>query len=81
MFAKNSATTQAGEKVKIATSLNQEKIDEDMPFAGYNLLVTSEVHADAKDIYQVYHSIWRIEHSFRVMKNQLETRPMYADFL
>ncbi len=72
------ATTMDGEKVKIAASLNQEKIDEDMSFAGYNLLVTSEVNADAKDVYRAYHNLWRIEHSFRVMKTQLEARPVYV---
>ncbi len=72
------ATTQDGEKVKIAISLNQEKIDEDLTFAGYNLLVTSEINADAKDIYNAYHNLWRIEHSFRVMKTQLEARPAYV---
>ncbi len=72
------ASTQEGEKVKIAASLNQEKIDEDLSFAGYNLLVTSEVNADAKDIYNAYHNLWRIEHSFRVMKTQLEARPAYV---
>ncbi len=60
-------TTQESEKVKIVTSLNKEKIDEDMAFAGYNLLVTSEVDSDAKDIYNAYHNLWRIEHSFRLM--------------
>lgn len=77
-YVKVKATTQEGEKVKIATSLNQEKIDEDMAFAGYNLLVTSEVNADAKDVYHAYHNLWRIEHSFRVMKTQLEARPAYV---
>ncbi len=72
------AATQEGEKVKIATSLNQEKIDEDMAYAGYNLLVTSEVDADAKNIYRAYHNLWEIEHSFRVMKTQLEARPVYV---
>ena len=77
-YVKLKASTQEGEKVKIATSLNQEKIDEDMAFAGYNLLVTSEVNADAKDIYNAYHKLWRIEHSFRVIKTQLEARPAYV---
>lgn len=72
------AVTQEGEKVKIATSLNQEKIDEDLALAGYNLLVTSEINADARDIYKAYHNLWRIEHSFRVMKTQLEARPVYV---
>ncbi len=72
------ATTMEGENVKIATSLNQKKIDEDMAFAGYNLLVTSEINADAKDVYRAYHTLWEIEHSFRIMKTQLEARPVYV---
>lgn len=72
------AKTVDGEKVKIATSLNQEKIDEDLSYAGYNLLVTSEVNASAKEIYNAYHNLWRIEHSFRVMKTCLEARPVYV---
>ena len=72
------AATVEGEKVKIAVSLNQEKIDEDMAFAGYNLLVTSETKADAREVYRTYHNLWRIEHSFRVMKTRLEARPVYV---
>lgn len=72
------AITIEGEKVKIATSLNQDKINEDLAFAGYNLLVTSEINADAREIYRAYHNLWRIEHSFRVMKTCLEARPVYV---
>ena len=72
------AKTIEGEEVKIGVSLNQEKIDEDLRYAGYNLLVTSELNVDSKEIYRAYHSLWRIEHSFRVMKTQLETRPVYV---
>lgn len=66
-----------GEVVKSAPSLNQEKIDEDLSFAGYNLLVTSEINKSAQDIYNTYHGLWRIEESFRVMKTYLEARPVY----
>ena len=72
------ARTVEGEKVRIATSLNRERIEEDMAFAGYNLLVTSEAEADAREIYKAYHNLWRIEHSFRVMKTCLEARPVYV---
>lgn len=72
------ARTVGGEKVKIATSLNRERIEEDMALAGYNLLVTSETEADAREIYRAYHNLWRIEHSFRVMKTCLEARPVYV---
>ena len=66
-----------GEIVEVHASLNQAKIDEDMAFAGYNLLVSSEVNKSALDIYDAYHGLWRIEESFRVMKTYLEARPVY----
>ena len=66
-----------GEVVKSIPSLNQEKIDEDLSFAGYNLLVTSEINKSAQDIYNTYHGLWRIEESFRVMITYLEARPVY----
>ena len=72
------AKTVGGEKVKIAASLDQERVDEDLSLAGYNLLVTSETEADAREIYRAYHNLWRIENSFRVMKTCLEARPVYV---
>ena len=72
------AKTIKGEKVKIATSLNKDKINEDLTFAGYNLLVTSEIDKEAREIYRAYHNLWRIEQSFRIMKTCLEARPVYV---
>ena len=72
------AKTIEGERVKIATSLDQKKVDEDLAFAGYNLLVTSETSAPAVEIYKAYHNLWRIEQSFRVMKTCLEARPVFV---
>ena len=65
------------EKIGYWSGWNQEKIDEDLSFAGYNLLVTSEINKSAQDIYNTYHGLWRIEESFRVMKTYLEARPVY----
>lgn len=31
----------------------------------------------AIDIYNVYHNLWRIEESFRIMKSDLDARPVY----
>lgn len=71
------ATTKDGKKAKIASSLNNEKIEEDMSFAGYNLIVTSELNMPEEKVYEVYHGLWRIEECFRVMKSYLEARPVY----
>ena len=31
----------------------------------------------SKDVYHTYHNVWRIEESFRIMKSQLDARPVY----
>ena len=72
------AKDQDGKKIKIATSLNQEKIEADLKFAGFNMLVTSEINADPKEIYKIYHNLWRIEESFRLLKTYLESRPAFV---
>ena len=46
-------------------------------FAGYNLLVTSEVKMTDQDMYDTYHCLWRIEESFRIMKSDLDARPVF----
>lgn len=66
-----------GEVVKSYPTLNEDKISEDLAYAGYNLLVSSEVKKSAKEIYDAYHGLWRIEESFRIMKTYLEARPVY----
>lgn len=62
---------------KASASINQEAIDNDLRFAGYNLLVTSETKMSDIDIYNTYHNLWRIEESFRIMKSDLDARPVY----
>ena len=47
-------------------------IDEDKKICGYNMLVTSELKATKEEIYRVYHNLWRIEESFRMMKSELD---------
>ena len=41
------------------------------------MLVTSEYNMSAQSIYDAYHNLWRIEESFRVMKSELDARPVY----
>ena len=72
-------STSKGKKTedKVKTELNQEQIQKDLELAGYNLLVTSEIKMSAQDIYDTYHNLWRIEESFRIMKTDLDARPVY----
>lgn len=71
------STNTEGEIIEINPSLNLDKINEDLAFAGYNLLVSSEIKKSPAELYKAYHGLWRIEESFRVMKTYLEARPVY----
>lgn len=57
--------------------LNEEAINKSLKLAGFNLLVSSETRMSAQEIYSAYHNLWRIEESFRIMKSQLDARPVY----
>ena len=61
----------------IETEINYDGIDRERSLAGYNMIVTSETMMDEKNIYSTYHNLWRIEESFRVMKTDLDARPVY----
>lgn len=62
---------------KVVAVINQEAIDRDIELAGYNMLVTSELGMEPADVYGIYHSLWRIEETFRVMKSDLDARPVF----
>lgn len=68
-----------GEKTdgKIKVELNESAIEKAKQLAGYNMIVTSETRMPASEIYAAYHNLWRIEESFRMMKSQLDARPVY----
>ena len=76
-YVKFESLDEKGNKIKIKPTLNEEKIEEDLLYAGYNLLVTSELNKSGLEIYSIYHNLWKIEESFRVMKTYLEARPVY----
>jgi transposase len=69
-------TDEKGDKARVG--INQEAIDKDLSFAGYNLIVTSETRMKDEDIYTTYHNLWRIEESFRIMKSDLDARPVFV---
>lgn len=62
---------------KIKVEINEKAIENAKALAGYNMIVTSEIRMGASEIYAAYHNLWRIEESFRVMKSQLDARPVY----
>lgn len=73
------STDKKGKKTdgKVTVEMNTAAIENAKKLAGYNMLVTSELRMPASEIYHAYHNLWRIEESFRIMKSQLDARPVY----
>lgn len=62
---------------KVKVTMNEKLIQRSLETAGYNMLVTSEIAMEDREVYNAYHNLWRIEESFRIMKSQLDARPVY----
>ena len=62
---------------KVKVEINEKAIENAKKLAGYNMIITSEIHMSASEIYASYHNLWRIEESFRIMKSQLDARLAY----
>ena len=62
---------------KSKVEINEKAIENAKKLAGYNMLITSEIRMTASEIYAAYHNLWRIEESFRIMKSQLDARPVF----
>jgi hypothetical protein len=52
--------------------LDEKRIAQDARFDGYYGIQTSEKDLSALEVMDAYHTLWRIEESFRVMKSTLE---------
>ena len=63
-------------RINSKIALNQEKIEEDKKM-GWLLWHTHNTSLDATDVAKAYHDLWRIENSFRMMKNYFATHPMF----
>ena len=64
-------------KTKITKMLNKKKIEDDLRYCGYNIIISSEVNLDSNEIYNIYHKLWKIEETFRIMKTELSARPVF----
>jgi transposase len=62
---------------KVALDIDQEKIDKDARLDGYYLIATNELDMEGRDIIEKYRGLWAIEQSFRIIKSELEGRPIY----
>src|SRR5690554_101669 len=66
------------ENTKKLRSVNLEKAEKDAMYDGYFCIITSELDYDERKIREVYSGLWKIEQSFRIMKNDFYARPVYV---
>ena len=76
-FIKSSSITNDGEIAdKKVFSLNQSAIDKEAIFDGFYAVCTT-LEDGVRDIIKINHRRWEIEESFRLMKSEFKSRPVY----
>ncbi len=65
-------------KTKKIVVFLEEKLKKYKETLGFYSIVTSEIEEDDKEIINRYHGLSRIEDSFRIIKSDLEGRPIYV---
>ncbi len=69
-----------GEVIDIVSllSLDMKKIEYDLSLMGYYTIMTSEIDMDEHEVIDKYHGLSRIEDAFRVIKSDLDGRPVFV---
>lgn len=78
---KDFVNTKTGETISssdIKSFIDFDKVAEYKKSMGYYQIVTSELTMQPQEVIDKYHGLTQIEDQFRVMKSELETRPMYV---
>ena len=58
-------------------ALDSNAIENDEKWDGYYGIQTSEKDLSVEKILDAYHTLWKIEESFKIMKSTLEVRPIF----
>ncbi|MCL4377937.1 MAG: IS1634 family transposase [Actinobacteria bacterium] len=84
-FSKIKASNKKGAKKYIAQEadninyfLDTSAIENDERFDGYYAIATNEESITELDAISAYHNLYKIEHSFRIMKSNLEVQPIFV---
>lgn len=57
--------------------IDKERIKEEKRWDGYYGVQTNCKFMDGKEVLNIYHQLWRIEESFRILKSHIEARPVF----
>ena len=80
-MSKNMVNEKTGEIVnshELRAFIDKEKVDAYRKNFGYYQLVTSELTMPDKEVIDKYHGLSQIENQFRIMKGDLNTRPLFV---
>jgi transposase len=77
-YIKETLTTDNGEAANKILTFNNQQVDTDAALDGYYAIITTETHLNAHEIIERYKNLANIEESFRVLKTDLDTRPVYV---
>lgn len=69
---------ETGEIGSLAWTLDEASIARDARYDGYYCIITSETDMADTEIIDAYRGLWKIEESFRVIKGDLEARPVFC---
>lgn len=77
-FVKRTAVTGDGEPAEKAVyALDQEQIEKEAMYDGFYAVVTN-LEGDVSEIIRINRQRWEIEESFRIMKDELSSRPAFV---
>lgn len=63
---------------KYTYGINEKLISERKKVAGYYAFITNDMTADKGELYSKLRTLWKIEMCFRIMKTNLEARPVFV---
>lgn len=66
------------DSTKLKAMLDEEKINSFNSLMGYYKIVTSELNMPDTEVIDKYHGLSQIEDQFRIMKGNLDTRPIFV---
>ncbi len=78
---KESVNLKTGEKVKnkdLLAQLDEKKVEKLTAYMGYYILCTSEIEMEDVEVINKYRGLTKIEDQFRIMKSDLNSRPIYV---
>ena len=71
-------TTGEVTKLNPLNVFNEARFTRDAEIAGYYAIVTNDFKMPAEKVIASYHELWKIEESFKVIKSDLEGRPVFV---